>query len=323
MAALSAVLTLAAAAATSLLGQPAPDFALRSLAGQNVRLSEHRGEVVMVSFWGSGCTTCAAQLAALDRMAGAHRPAGLQVLAVSVDDDQQRALEFARRQPVDFPLLLDPHKTVAREYRIGGLPTVVLIDRGGVVRHVHRDYQPGHEALYQRELRALLNDPGTGPGAVQAGGEPATDPRALDEEIQTLKKEVLDLNRELFMLEEELLFPANTQVAVFLSMDVGELFALDSVQLRIDDKEVANYLYTPREVQALARGGVQRLYLGNLAVGGHELVAFFSGKGPNERDYRRGAAISFDKTLGAKYLELRITDRARRARPEFEIRDWE
>jgi hypothetical protein len=147
--------------------------------------------------------------------------------------------------------------------------------------------------------------------------------RGLDEEIQGLKKEVIDLNRELFMLEEELLFPANTQVAVFISMDVGEFFALDSVQLKIDQKEVANYLYTPREAEALVKGGVHRLYLGNLKVGEHELVAFFSGKGPNDRDYRRGATVRFEKGIGAKYLELKINDRQRRAQPEFEIKDWE
>jgi hypothetical protein len=147
--------------------------------------------------------------------------------------------------------------------------------------------------------------------------------RALDEEIQGLKKDVVELNRDLFVLEEELLFPANTQVAIFISMDVGEFFALDSVTLKIDQKEVANYLYTPREADALLKGGVHRLYLGNLKVGEHELVAFFSGKGPNERDYRRGATIKFEKGIGAKYLELKINDRQRRLQPEFEIKDWE
>lgn len=151
----------------------------------------------------------------------------------------------------------------------------------------------------------------------------APDTRALDEEIQAIKKDVVDLNRDLFILEEELLFPANTQVAVFLSMDVGEFFALDSVTLKIDQKEVANYLYTPLEVEALLKGGVHRLYLGNLKVGEHELVAFFSGKGPNGRDYRRGASLTFEKGIGAKYLELKITDRQRRLQPEFEIKDWE
>jgi len=156
-----------------------------------------------------------------------------------------------------------------------------------------------------------------------AAGEPPADTRALDETVQGLKKDVVDLNKELFVLEEELLFPANTQVAVFVSMDIGEFFALDSLSLKIDNKEVANYLYTPREAEALLKGGVHRVYLGNLKVGEHQLVAFFSGKGPNERDYKRGANLKFEKGVGAKYLELKITDRQRRAQPEFAIKDWE
>ena len=161
------------------------------------------------------------------------------------------------------------------------------------------------------------------PPAGDAPADAAPDTRGLDQEVQGLKKDVVDLNRDLFVLEEELLFPANTQVAVFLSMDVGDFFALDSVQLKIDQKEVINYLYTPREVEALLRGGVHRLYLGNLKVGKHELVAFFSGKGPNDRDYKRGASLSFEKGIGAKYLELKINDRQRKQQPEFEIKDWE
>ena len=154
-------------------------------------------------------------------------------------------------------------------------------------------------------------------------GEPPADTRALDETVQDLKKDVVDLNRELFVLEEELLFPANTQVAVFVSMDIGEFFALDSLTLKIDNKEVANYMYTPREAEALLKGGVHRVYLGNLKVGEHQLVAFFAGKGPNARDYKRGANLKFEKGVGAKYLELKITDRQRKAQPEFAIKDWE
>ncbi len=141
--------------------------------------------------------------------------------------------------------------------------------------------------------------------------------------MQDLKKDVVDLNKELFVLEEELLFPANTQVAVFVSMDIGEFFALDSLTLKIDNKEVANYLYTPREAEALLKGGVHRVYLGNLKVGEHQLVAFFNGKGPNTRDYKRGANLKFEKGVGAKYLELKITDRQRKGQPEFAIKDWE
>jgi len=147
--------------------------------------------------------------------------------------------------------------------------------------------------------------------------------RSLDEDVQTLKKEVLDLNRDLFLLEEELLFPANSQVAFFISMDVGEYFGLDSVNLKIDGKEVANYLYTEREVDALLRGGVHRVHMENLKVGDHELVAVFTGEGPGVRDYRRGATISIDKGIGAKYVELEITDRVRKQQPEFVIKEWE
>jgi hypothetical protein len=147
--------------------------------------------------------------------------------------------------------------------------------------------------------------------------------KSLDQDVQSLKKEVLDLNRELFVLEEELLFPANTQVAVFVSMDVGEFFALDSVTLKIDNKEVANYLYTEREAQALLKGGVHRVFIGNLKTGEHELIALFTGQGPNQRDYRRGATIKLEKGVGAKYLELKISDRASKAQPEFIVKQWE
>jgi hypothetical protein len=163
----------------------------------------------------------------------------------------------------------------------------------------------------------------TAPATPAAAAEGAADTRGLDQQIQGLKKDVVDLNKDLFVLEEELLFPANTQVAVFLSMDVGDFFSLDSVQLKIDQKEVINYLYTPREVEALLKGGVQRLYVGNLKVGPHELVAFFNGKGPSDRAYKRGASLRFEKGVGAKYLELKIDDQQKKLQPEFQIKDWE
>jgi hypothetical protein len=173
-------------------------------------------------------------------------------------------------------------------------------------------------------------NPADGPVADPTAPAPSTTPDAppaelktLDQEVQGLKKDVIDLNKDLFVLQEELLFPANTQVALYVSMDVGTFFALDSVTVKIDNKEVKNYLYTAREAQALLKGGVQQIYLGNLKVGKHELVAFFSGKGPIERDYKRGATINFDKGVGAKYLELKITDRVPKHQPEFMIKDWE
>jgi hypothetical protein len=155
------------------------------------------------------------------------------------------------------------------------------------------------------------------PAAAQPAGG------GVDAQVQSLKSDVLDLNRDLFVLEQELLYPANTQVAVFVSMDAGTFFALDSVQLKIDGKEVANYLYTPRETHALVQGGAQRLYVGNLKVGKHQLVAFLTGKGPHDLDYTRGATLDFQKDIGAKYLELTITDDQHKLQPQFRIKDWE
>jgi hypothetical protein len=167
---------------------------------------------------------------------------------------------------------------------------------------------------------AAAADAASAPSAAEAS---APDAKTLDQEVQGLKKDVVELNKDLFVLEEELLFPANTQVAVFLSMDVGAFFALDSVTIKIDNKEVANHLYTAREADALLKGGVQRIYLGNQKVGKHELVAFFTGKGTVERAYRRGATLVFEKGVGAKYLELKITDRVSKHQPEFLVKDWE
>lgn len=155
------------------------------------------------------------------------------------------------------------------------------------------------------------------------GAAQGTEFRTLDEETQDLKKQVLDLNRDLFLLEEELLFPSNTQTAVFVSMDVGEFFGLDSVELKIDNKDVANYLYTERESEALLKGGVQRLFIGNLKAGEHELVAVFTGQGPHTRDYRRAASLVFEKGIGPKYIELTISDRETKQQPEFLVKEWE
>lgn len=145
----------------------------------------------------------------------------------------------------------------------------------------------------------------------------------LQQEIKDLKKEVLTLNRNLFILEEDLLFPANTQFNVFLSVNAGQLFALDSVELKIDDKVVTHYLYTERELNALKRGGVQRLFQGNLASGEHEIIALFIGKGPNGRDYRRGTTLKLEKGSDPQFVELQILDDPSKEQPLFEAREWD
>jgi len=153
--------------------------------------------------------------------------------------------------------------------------------------------------------------------------ENALEEGSLDAEIEALKKEVLSLNRDLFILEEDLLFPPNTQFSVFLSMDAGALFSLDSVQLKINDKNIANHLYTERELAALKRGGVQRLYIGNLPSGEHEIIAIFTGVGPSGRDYRRGETVVIEKTTEPQFVEFMIADDTGKEQPQFDVRVWE
>ncbi|MDH3535018.1 MAG: AraC family transcriptional regulator [Gammaproteobacteria bacterium] len=167
----------------------------------------------------------------------------------------------------------------------------------------------------QADESAVVDDEATDAGALEEG--------SLDANIEALKKEVLSLNRDLFILEEDLLFPSNTQFSIFLSMDAGALFSLDSVQLKIDDKNIANHLYTERELAALKRGGVQRLYIGNLPSGEHEIVAIFTGIGPKGRDYRRGETIVIEKTTEPQFVEFMIADDTGKEQPQFDVRVWE
>ncbi|MGH8301542.1 MAG: peroxiredoxin family protein [Steroidobacteraceae bacterium] len=137
-------------------GLAAPDFALRAFAGPNVRLSEHIGQVVVISFWGVGCDACRGQLEALEQDFSRYGSQGLRVYGVEVADDQTEALAFARGMHVTFPLLLDPAKTVARLYDVDDLPMTVLIDRDGKIRQVVREFNETSRQVWEDELRTLL-----------------------------------------------------------------------------------------------------------------------------------------------------------------------
>jgi peroxiredoxin len=141
-----------------LVGQPAPDLVARGLSGENVRVSEHRGEVVVVSFWSGSCNTCRAQLEALDRIAKTYASAGLTVIGVNLDDNIARAEKFARAQDVRFQLLVATAKSTGRDFRVDRLPMLVFVDRAGVLRAAHREFKKRDEDMYVRELRTLLNE---------------------------------------------------------------------------------------------------------------------------------------------------------------------
>lgn len=152
--------------------------------------------------------------------------------------------------------------------------------------------------------------------AAHAAGE--TDaPEALGTEMEDVKKSLMELKRDLVILEEDLLFPASSQVAVFVSMDLGEFFQLDSVTLQLNGKDVASHLYTEREVDALYRGGIQQLYIGNVKQGSNRVTAFFTGRGPSGRDYRRAATVEFEKSFEPTFVELAISDSTAKYQPEF------
>lgn len=146
---------------------------------------------------------------------------------------------------------------------------------------------------------------------------------ALTADIEQLKEAALELNRDLLILEEDLLFPASTQIAVFVSVDVGYYFRLDAVKLKIDDVLVASHTYTEKQNSALERGGIQRLYLGNLKTGSHEITALFNGIGPQERDYKRGATFQLNKNQKPSMLEIRITDSTGSMQPNFDFKEWQ
>ena len=141
--------------------------------------------------------------------------------------------------------------------------------------------------------------------------------QTLDSQMEDIKQSMIELKRDLLVLEEELLFPASAQLAVFLSMDVGDFFQLDSVTLKLNGKDVTHYLYTDRQIDALFRGGVQRLFLGNIKQGTNRVTAFFIGKGPKGREYKRAATIEFEKSFEPAYLELKISDSTAKYQPEF------
>lgn len=144
---------------------------------------------------------------------------------------------------------------------------------------------------------------------------------AVTPQVENLKVSVLNLNRDLLILEEELLYPPSNQVAVYLSMDIGQFFNLDAVKVEIDNKLVASELYTDKQINALYRGGVQRLYMGNLKTGEHEIAAYFTGRGP-QQDYKRGAKLVVNKTQSPLVLELKIIDSTAQLQPNFEIKEW-
>ena len=145
--------------------------------------------------------------------------------------------------------------------------------------------------------------------------------KGLDEQVQDIKKDVLDLTSELTLLEEKLLYPSNTQVSVFVSLTEGDDFQLDSVQIKLDNTVVSQHLYTFRELEALQRGGVQRLYTGNVKTGSHDLVFSFMGKAAAGGEYKRSASYKLRKSVGPKFVEVKVAGPTS-SEQDIRFKDW-
>lgn len=145
-------------ASSGMIGKPAPDFALKSTTGQNLRLSEYRGDVVMINFWATWCGPCRQEMPLLDDLYNRYERVGFKLLGVNIDDNSQRAIDMMKELGVNFPVLFDNTKDVSKLYNVNAMPVTVILDREGNVRHVHQGYKPGYEEKYLNEVRALLRE---------------------------------------------------------------------------------------------------------------------------------------------------------------------
>jgi peroxiredoxin len=145
-------------ASSGLEGRPAPDFALKSSTGENLRLSEYRGDVVMINFWATWCGPCRQEMPLLDELYNRYQRVGFNLLGVNIDDDSRRAMKMIEELGVNFPVLFDARKEVSKLYSVEAMPVTVLVDREGTVRHVHHGYKPGYEEKYLDQVRSLLRE---------------------------------------------------------------------------------------------------------------------------------------------------------------------
>lgn len=144
--------------------------------------------------------------------------------------------------------------------------------------------------------------------------------QGIDDQVQTLKKEVIQINQELSLLEEKLLYPSTTQISVFLSLEAKPEFRLDSAELSVDGKVVEKYIYTFRELEALRKGGVQRLHTGNVATGEHKLAIVIRGKTAGGASFEKSADATIKKEVTPKFIELQVF--ADSSEPLMNFKDW-
>ncbi len=151
-------LTSLSAQAGQEISGPAPAFSLPTSTGASDSLANHRGDVVMINFWASWCEPCRTEFPLIDALYKKYKKLGFTVLAVNIEPDAKAAQGFLKNTPVSFPVLMDSKNTVSDTYKVDAMPTTVMVDRNGNQRFLHRGYQPGYEAEYEKNIRALLRE---------------------------------------------------------------------------------------------------------------------------------------------------------------------
>lgn len=137
---------------------PAPDFTLKSRSGENIKLSELRGEVVMINFWASWCAPCRQEMPLLETLYKKYSDLGFTLLAVNVEEDSSKADSLLRDIPVTFPVLYDNTNKVTKLYKVVAMPSTIIIDRDGNMRYLHRGYLPGYEEEYKKQVSELIRE---------------------------------------------------------------------------------------------------------------------------------------------------------------------
>ena len=154
----AALLLVAAVARAGVEQSMAPDFTLKTTSGENLKLSEYRGDVVLINFWASWCGPCRQEMPALSELHDKYQALGFTVLGVNVEEDPGKAVKLLEELPVSFPVLFDSESTVSRQYDVVAMPSTVLVDRNGKMRYLHKGYKPGLEDVYLQQIRDLIRE---------------------------------------------------------------------------------------------------------------------------------------------------------------------
>ena len=142
-------------ASAALVGETAPDFTLSSNEGDNKKLSELRGRVVLINFWASWCGPCTQELPKLNELEDLHGDDGFTLLAINIDEDPEKAMKLMKKLGIDLTVLFDQEKNVSKQYQIDAMPMTIILDRSGDVRYIHRGYKESYLGLYERQIKRL------------------------------------------------------------------------------------------------------------------------------------------------------------------------